>query len=92
MERNSTGHPGDSGKPKERELEELYGIGHPEPDGGPGPNWRGLVIAVIAAVMLSVGATLLLGGVYGFTRGASGCGGGAGGDCCAPANSEPGGR
>lgn len=50
------------------------------------PTWRGLVIAVIAAVVLSVGATLLLGGTFGFTRqGASaGCGAGAVSDCCAP--------
>ncbi|GAB4364764.1 MAG: hypothetical protein Kow00128_06730 [Deltaproteobacteria bacterium] len=93
MERNSHGIPGAPGKPEEPELEELYGIGHTEADGGyrPGPTWRGLVIAVVAAVMLSVGATLLLGGSYGFTRGASGCGAGAVSDCCAPSKSGPGG-
>ncbi|MGB3398906.1 MAG: hypothetical protein WBA34_01900 [Candidatus Deferrimicrobiaceae bacterium] len=55
-------------------------------DGLSSPTWRGLLIAVIAAVVLSVGATLLLGGTFVFTRqGASaGCGAGAVSDCCAP--------
>lgn len=46
------------------------------------PSWRGLVIAVIAAIVLSVTATLLLGGSFGaYDRSvAGGCG--SGGDCC----------
>lgn len=44
-----------------------------------GPSWRALIVSVLAAVVLSIGATLLLGGMGGLTgRGASGpCGGGA---------------
>jgi len=95
MERDLTSHPGDPGNPEGREPEEPFGIDRPDRDGEhrPGPTWRGLVIAVIAAVMLSVGATLLLGGSYGFTRqgASSGCGAGAAGDCCAPSNSGSGG-
>jgi hypothetical protein len=46
------------------------------------PSWRGLVIAVIAAIVLSVTATLLLGGSFGVydRRTAGGCG--ASGNCC----------
>ena len=41
-----------------------------------GPSWRALIVSVLAAVILSVGTTLLLGGIGGFTgRAASGpCG------------------
>jgi len=92
MERDLTGHPGDPGKPEGRESEGRLDIGRPDRDGEhpPGPTWRGLVIAVVAAVMLSVGATLLLGGSYGFTRqgATSGCGAGAAGDCCAPSQNR----
>lgn len=56
-----------------------------------GPSWRGLLIAVIAAVVLSVGATLLLGGGYGFTRGGAQLGCGPGSECCPPGDSRPGG-
>lgn len=43
------------------------------------PSWRGLVISVLAAAILSVAATLLLGGAGNLTgRAVSGrCGGGA---------------
>lgn len=59
----------------------------PEKDARAGlssPTWRGLVIAVAAATILSVAATFLLGGssVYGRTGSAGGCG--EGGACCAP--------
>jgi len=78
----------ESGYPEERKPEEWAGPDPVERDEGyrTRPTWRGLLIAVIAAVVLSVGATLLLGGSYGFTRqgAASGCGAGAAGDCCAP--------
>jgi hypothetical protein len=59
-----------------------------EPDSQGGissPSWRGLVIAVVAAIVLSVTATLLLGGSFGYGRNGSVGGCGAGGGCCAPA-------
>ena len=55
-----------------------------------GPTWRGWVLSILAAVILSVTATLLLGGSSAFrpdravaAAGAGGCG--AGGGCCPPA-------
>lgn len=56
--------------------------GPEEPGVRTSPTWRGLVIAVIAAIVLSVTATLLLGGSFGVydRRAAGGCG--SGGDCC----------
>jgi hypothetical protein len=64
--------------PEEQEHDDQYRLSS--------PTWRGLLIAVIAAVVLSVGTTLLLGGSFRFTRqGAkAGCGAGAVSDCCAP--------
>ena len=49
------------------------------------PTWRGLVVAVVAAAVLSVAATLLLGGSFapGRTTSAAGCGSGSA--CCPPA-------
>lgn len=49
-----------------------------------GPTWRAWVISIIAAIVLSVTATLLLGGSFRFTGGAvsGGCGQGSG--CCPP--------
>ena len=59
------------------------------PDGRTGatsPTWRGLVIAVIAAIVLSLTATFLLGGSFGvYNRGAAATGCGAGSPCCPPA-------
>lgn len=53
-----------------------------EPEARTSPSWRGLVIAVIAAIVLSVSATLLLGGSFGiYGRSPSG-GCGSGGNCC----------
>jgi hypothetical protein len=49
------------------------------------PTWRGLLIAVIAAIVLSVTATLLLGGSFGYGRSGSVAGCGAGSECCPPA-------
>ncbi len=60
----------------------------PEPDSQAGissPTWRGLLIAVIAAIVLSVTATLLLGGSFGYKTSGSAGGCGAGGECCVPA-------
>jgi len=60
------------------------------PEGNrPGPSWRAWVVTVLAAIVLSVTATLLLGGsgsfladpapaAVGVPAGADGCGGG----CC----------
>ena len=57
-----------------------------------GPTWRGWVLSIIVAVILSVTATLLLGGYEAFrsdrvTAGADGRGSGAGVGrrCCPPA-------
>jgi hypothetical protein len=55
-----------------------------------GPTWRGWVLSILAAVILSVMATLLLGGSSAFRSdraagGAGGCGSGAGSGCCPPA-------
>lgn len=61
-----------------------------EPDvrtGSAPPTWRGLVIAVIAAIVLSLTATLLLGGSFGVYKqqgSATGCGPGSA--CCPPAS------
>lgn len=77
MEQDRNGPSGVPGILEERE---------PEAEDRVGPTWRGLLIAVIAAVVLSVGATLLLGGTFGFTRqsASTGCGAGTVSDCCAP--------
>ncbi len=64
-----------------------------EGHGSPGrPTWRALVLAVIAAIALSVSATLLLGGSFGITRGAASTGCGPGSECCPPAESRSAGR
>ncbi len=90
MEQDRNEHAAEPGKQKREKPEEWFGLASPEREEEPriGPTWRGLLIAVIAAVVLSVGATLLLGGTFGFTRqgAATGCGAGAASDCCAPAN------
>lgn len=52
--------------------------------GRTGPTWRAWVISIIAAIVLSVTATLLLGGSFRFTGGASSGGCGQGSDCCPP--------
>jgi hypothetical protein len=52
--------------------------------GRPGPTWRALMISIIVAVVLSVTATLLLGGSFRFTGGAARGGCGPGSDCCPP--------
>jgi len=62
-----------------RAEEELKDI-----SGRPGPTWRAWVISIIAAIVLSVTATLLLGGSFRFTGGAASGGCGQGSDCCPP--------
>jgi len=54
-----------------------------------GPTWRGWVLSILVAVILSVTATLLLGGSSAFRsdRAAAGSGGsGSGSSCCPPAD------
>ena len=56
-----------------------------------GPTWRGWVLSILAAVLLSVTATLLLGGYEALRSdcaiwaGAGHIGSGAGSNCCPPA-------
>ena len=57
-----------------------------------GPTWRGFVLAILAAILLSVTTTLLLGGSwssYTLNPAAAGSSGGcgAGGSCCPPPDS-----
>lgn len=53
-----------------------------------GTTWRTWVISVIVAVILSVTATLLLGGSFGLSGGgvSGGCGPGSG--CCPPSGNK----
>ena len=61
-------------------------------EGRRGPIWRGWVLSILVAILLSVTATLLLGGSGAFRSDnaigpATGHGGsGAGSDCCPPAD------
>ncbi|MBP2676007.1 MAG: hypothetical protein H6Q84_2847 [Deltaproteobacteria bacterium] len=60
-------------------------------EGRRGPSWRGWVLSILVAVILSVTATLLLGGSFSFrsddaAAGAGGRGSGAGRSCCPPAD------
>jgi len=60
--------------------------------GRPGPGWKGWVLSILVAIILSVTATLLLGGSAAFRSdravapGSAGSGCGAGGSCCPPAD------
>jgi len=59
-----------------------------------GPTWRGWVLSILVAVILSVTATLLLGGSSAFrtdraiAAGSGGCGSATGSTCCPPADAE----
>jgi len=60
-------------------------------EGRRGPSWRGWVLSILVAILLSVTATLLLGGSSAFrsdsaAAGAGGRGSGAGRSCCPPAD------
>lgn len=61
-------------------------------EGRRGPTWRGWVLSILVAVILSVAATLLLGGSIAFRSewaigtGVGSGGAGAGHNCCAPAD------
>lgn len=51
----------------------------------PGPTWRAWLLSIVAAVVLSVAATLLFGGSFRLpaaSKAAAGCA--AGGPCCPP--------
>jgi len=52
------------------------------------PTWRGLVVSVVAAIVLAVAATLLLGGSFGLAGGTSPGGCGPGSACCPPAGEQ----
>jgi len=52
--------------------------------GRPGPTWRAWVISILVAIVLSVTATLFLGGSFLFMGGAVSGGCGQGSDCCPP--------
>ena len=60
-------------------------------EGPRGPTWRGWALSILVAVLLSVTATLLLGGYVAFRSdsaigaGMGGGGSGAGHNCCPPA-------
>jgi hypothetical protein len=66
----------------------------PAAEGRRGPTWRGWVLSILVAIILSVAATLFLGGSGSFrpdqaaASGAAGggCGSGAGSSCCPPAD------
>jgi hypothetical protein len=64
----------------------------PAAEGRRGPTWRGWVLSILVAVILSVTATLLLGGSGSFrsdraaAAGSGGCGSGAGSSCCLTAD------
>jgi hypothetical protein len=69
---------------------DLYGR-ETDPEDLPGPSsptWRGLVVAVVAAAILSVAATLLLGGSFAPGRATSAEGCGSGSACCPPAGEQ----
>jgi hypothetical protein len=52
-------------------------------EGRRGPSWRGWMLSILVAVLLSVTATLLLGGSGAFrSENAAGMAAGAGTDCC----------
>ena len=62
-------------------------------EGRRGPGWKGWVLSILVAIILSVTATLLLGGSGSFrpdraavAAGAAGGGSGAGSSCCPPAD------
>jgi len=57
-------------------------------EGRSGPGWKGWVLSILAAIILSVTATLLLGGSGSFRpdRAAASGAAGAGSSCCPPAD------
>lgn len=81
--------PGSASLPGEEEGRETDGM--VLKDRG-GPTWRGFVLAILAAIVLSVMATLLLGGSWSSytlrpAPGDASGGFGTGGSCCPPSDS-----
>ena len=54
-------------------------------DGRTGPTWRGWMISILVAVILSVAATVLFGGGAAWRTPVAAQAGGCGGPCCPPA-------
>ncbi len=95
MEPGTSGKESGAVRPDPFVRHDFSGVFGEEEEGNrlPGrPTWRALILAVIAAIALSVSATLLLGGSLGFTRVAASTGCGPGSECCPPADSLPAGR
>ena len=73
-------------------MEKETGLQEPTAEVQRGPTWRGWVFSILVAVVLSVAATLLLGGSVSFSpekvaatgASGSGSGSGAGRSCCPP--------
>lgn len=95
MEMEDRGNERSAAGPDPFVREEIMGVIGEEEGGdrSPGrPTWKALVLAVVAAIVLSISATLLLGGASGFTRDAAPAGCGPGSACCPPADSRSAGR
>jgi len=60
------------------------GVERDDQGGLSSPTWRGMIIAVVAAIILSVTATFLLGGSFIRSGTASATGCGPGSACCPP--------
>jgi hypothetical protein len=89
MEGNHDWEDGEAGKPVTGDVPGRDA--DPEdPAGHSSPTWRGLVVAVVAAAVLSVAATLLLGGSFTPGRATSARGCGSGSACCPPAGEQAG--
>jgi len=58
------------------------------PVGRPAPSWRAWVVSIIVAIVLSVTATLLLGGSNRLTGGGVSGGCGSGSNCCPPSDGK----
>lgn len=57
----------------------------------PGPTWRAWVLSIVAAIVLSVAATLILGGSFRLPAASNAAAGGCGADgACCPPRSEAG--
>jgi len=76
-----------------RESTETAATGDPHTvESRSGPGWKGWVLSILVAIILSVTATLFLGGSGSFrpdrvaASGAAGIGWGAGSNCCPPAD------
>jgi hypothetical protein len=55
-------------------------------EGRRGPGWKGWLLSILVAVILSVTATLLLGGSGAFRSDRAVAAGSAGSSCCPPAD------